>query len=55
VQVRGQLIEVDMTHEETAYRLIEGGGLPIEHRGEQVRLTAEGFVRQTGEAALEAA
>jgi alpha,alpha-trehalose phosphorylase len=38
VQVRGQLIEVDMTHEETTYRLIEGSGIPIEHFGELVRI-----------------
>jgi alpha,alpha-trehalose phosphorylase len=38
VQVRGQLIEVDMATEETTYRLIDGTGLLIEHFGEQVRL-----------------
>jgi alpha,alpha-trehalose phosphorylase len=39
VEVRGQLIEVDMTPGETAYRLVEGRGLLIEHRGETLRLT----------------
>jgi alpha,alpha-trehalose phosphorylase len=38
VQVRGQLIEVDMTHAGTAYRLVEGRGLLIEHCGEERRL-----------------
>ena len=39
VQVRGQLIEVDMTAAETTYRLIDGTGIPIEHHGEPLRLT----------------
>ena len=38
VQVRGQLIEVDMTHAGTTYRLLEGHGLLIRHFGEQLRL-----------------
>ena len=38
VQVRGQLIEVDMTHDATTYRLLEGGGLLMMHGGEQLRL-----------------
>ena len=38
VQVRGQLIEVDMTTAETTYRLIDGTGIVIEHFGEQMRL-----------------
>jgi alpha,alpha-trehalose phosphorylase len=41
VQVRGQLIEVDMTHESTSYRLLEGRGLLIEHCGKELRLTPE--------------
>ena len=41
VQVRGQLIEADMTAAETTYRLIDGHGLLIEHDGEPLRLTAE--------------
>ena len=38
VQIRGQLVEVDMTHDGTEYRLLEGPGLLIEHFGEKVRL-----------------
>ena len=38
VEVRSQLIEVDMWPGETTYRLVEGRGLLIEHRGEQLRL-----------------
>lgn len=33
IEVRGQLIVVDKTPEATAYRLLEGRGLPIEHFG----------------------
>jgi alpha,alpha-trehalose phosphorylase len=39
VQVREQLIEVDMTHTETTYRLLEGRGIVIQHFGEQLRLS----------------
>jgi alpha,alpha-trehalose phosphorylase len=39
LQVRGQLIEVDMTHAATTYRLLEGTGLLVEHRGEELRLS----------------
>ncbi len=35
VQVRGQTIEVDMTPEGTAYRLVEGRGLIVYERGER--------------------
>ena len=38
VQVRGQLVEVDMTHEETTYRLVEGTGLMVHHFDEPLRL-----------------
>jgi alpha,alpha-trehalose phosphorylase len=38
LQVRGQLIEVEITHDATTYRLLEGRGLLIEHRGEELRL-----------------
>jgi alpha,alpha-trehalose phosphorylase len=38
VQVRGQLVEVDMTHARTTYVLVEGTGLTIQHFGEAVRL-----------------
>ena len=41
VQVRGQLIEVDMSHEETTYRLLEGRGLLIMHGDEQLRLAPD--------------
>ena len=41
VQVRGQTIEVDMDHEETTYRLIEGRGLLIMHGDEELRLTPD--------------
>ena len=39
VEARGQLLEVDMTHEATSYRLLEGSGLLVEHFGETLRLT----------------
>jgi alpha,alpha-trehalose phosphorylase len=39
LQVRGQLVEVDMQPAGTTYRLIEGRGLPIRHFGEPLRLT----------------
>jgi alpha,alpha-trehalose phosphorylase len=42
VQVREQLVEVDMTHAATTYRLLEGHSLQIEHFGEQLRLTRGG-------------
>jgi alpha,alpha-trehalose phosphorylase len=38
VQVRGQVVEVDMTHEATTYRLIEGRGLMVHHFDEPLRL-----------------
>jgi alpha,alpha-trehalose phosphorylase len=38
VQVRGQLIEVDMNHEETTYSLVEGRGLLIYDGDDQIRL-----------------
>jgi alpha,alpha-trehalose phosphorylase len=38
VQVRGQLVEVDMTPEGTSYELLEGRGLPVKHFGEQLRV-----------------
>jgi alpha,alpha-trehalose phosphorylase len=38
VQVRGQLIEVDMTAEETTYRVLEGRGLLVLHEDEEFRL-----------------
>jgi alpha,alpha-trehalose phosphorylase len=41
VQVRGQLLEVDITHERTSYRLLEGPGLVIEHCGDELRVTPD--------------
>jgi alpha,alpha-trehalose phosphorylase len=38
VQVRGQVVEVDMTPGETTYTLVEGRGLPVKHFGEQLRI-----------------
>jgi alpha,alpha-trehalose phosphorylase len=38
VQVRGQVVEVDITHAGTTYELIEGTGLPIKHFGDQLRV-----------------
>jgi alpha,alpha-trehalose phosphorylase len=38
IEVRGQLIEADLTHEVTTYTLVAGAGLPIQHFGEQLRL-----------------
>jgi alpha,alpha-trehalose phosphorylase len=38
VQVRGQLVEVDMTHAATTYRLVHGPGLLVQHFDETVRL-----------------
>ena len=37
VQVRGQLVEVDMTGEQTTYLLLDGTGLLVQHFGEVVR------------------
>jgi alpha,alpha-trehalose phosphorylase len=38
VQVRGQVIEVDMTEAHTTYRLLVGTGIPIRHFDEGIRL-----------------
>jgi alpha,alpha-trehalose phosphorylase len=38
VQVRGQLIEVDMTHQQTTYQLVDGTGILVKHFDEQLRL-----------------
>jgi alpha,alpha-trehalose phosphorylase len=38
VEVRGQLVEVDMTHQATTYRLLEGRGIQVEHLDERLRL-----------------
>jgi alpha,alpha-trehalose phosphorylase len=50
VQVRGQLIEVDMTAAETTYRLIDGTGILIEHCGEELRLLRSRPVSRPAEA-----
>ena len=50
VQVRGQLIEVDMTAAETTYRLIDGTGILIEHFGEPLRLLRDRPVSLPAEA-----
>jgi alpha,alpha-trehalose phosphorylase len=39
LQVREQLVEVDITHAATTYRLLEGHSLEIERFGEQLRRT----------------
>jgi hypothetical protein len=44
--VRGQLIEVDMSHAATTYRLLEGPGLPIRHFGQHLRLSPAAALRQ---------
>jgi alpha,alpha-trehalose phosphorylase len=51
VQIRGQLIEVDMTAEETTYRLLEGRGLLVMHGDEQLRLTPDEPLSRPAEAA----
>jgi alpha,alpha-trehalose phosphorylase len=38
IEVRGQRIEVAVSHAATTYRLLEGSGLMIEHFGEPIRL-----------------
>jgi alpha,alpha-trehalose phosphorylase len=50
VQIRGQLIEVDMTAEETTYTLLEGRGLLISHGDEQLRLTPDEPLSRPAEA-----
>jgi alpha,alpha-trehalose phosphorylase len=55
VQVRGQLIEVDMTHAGTTYRLVEGSGILVEHFGEELRLLPGRPVHRAALAALGAA
>ena len=34
IEVRGQVLEVDITHAATTYRLLEGAGLMVAHLGE---------------------
>jgi alpha,alpha-trehalose phosphorylase len=45
IRVRGQLIEVDITHAGTNYTLLEGQGLPIRHDDQQLRLAPEELPR----------
>ncbi len=42
IAVRGQVIEVDMGPDQTVYTLLEGGGIPIRHFEEAVRLVPGG-------------
>jgi alpha,alpha-trehalose phosphorylase len=42
VEVREQVVEVDITPAATTYSLLEGHSLPIQHFGEQLRLTRGG-------------
>jgi alpha,alpha-trehalose phosphorylase len=46
VAVRGQVVEVDMTHAATTYRLVEGPGLVVHHFGEELRLRRGAPVRR---------
>jgi alpha,alpha-trehalose phosphorylase len=39
VAARGQLIEIDIAHDATTYRLIDGHGIQLRHHDEQLRLT----------------
>jgi alpha,alpha-trehalose phosphorylase len=55
VQVRGQLMEIDMTHAATTYRLLEGHGLPIQHFGQQLRLSRAAALSRPAPADLAAA
>ena len=43
VQLRGQRLEVDMTHGGTNYTLLEGDGLTISHFGEPLRVLPGGY------------
>ncbi|HEX2105009.1 MAG TPA: glycosyl hydrolase family 65 protein [Solirubrobacteraceae bacterium] len=46
VQVRGQVVEVEMTHEATTYRLVDGHGLLVAHGDELLRLRVGAPVRR---------
>jgi alpha,alpha-trehalose phosphorylase len=52
VQVRGQVVEVDMAPGATTYRLLEGRGLPICHFGEELRLNPGEPVRRAVDGAV---
>ena len=49
VQVRGQVVEVDMAPDATTYRLLEGRGLLICHFGEELRLLPGQPVRRSSD------
>ena len=51
VQVRGQLVDVDMRPDATTYRLLDGHGLLIAHGDELVRLRVGEPVRRPAEPA----
>jgi alpha,alpha-trehalose phosphorylase len=53
VQVRGQVIEVDMTHAGTTYRLLEGTMIQIRHFDEEVRLVHGAEERRPANAELD--
>jgi alpha,alpha-trehalose phosphorylase len=55
VAVREQLIEVDMTHAGTTYRLVEGRGMLIHHFGEPLRLAPGEAVQRPAAGELTAA
>lgn len=40
LEIRGQRLVVDITHDQVSYHLGEGDPLTITHQGEQVELTA---------------
>jgi alpha,alpha-trehalose phosphorylase len=46
VQIRGQLVEVDMTAAATTLTLLEGPGLLVELSGEELRLTPGAPIRR---------
>jgi alpha,alpha-trehalose phosphorylase len=46
IEVRGQLIEVEMTRSATTYRLVEGRGLVVRHGDEVLRLLPGQAVRR---------
>ena len=46
IHVREQLIEVDMTHHATTYRLLDGRGIRVQHLGEELRLTSDAAIER---------
>src|SRR3954447_1298743 len=49
VQVRGQVIDVEMTPDETVYRLLDGTGILVHHGDEELRLPPGRPVRRPAE------